>query len=102
MTRDGASRLRSIRVDGGMAANNWFCQFLADVLETSVELPREIETTALGAAFLAGLAAGVWPDLTAISRTWSRSKEFVPRMAESERTPLVEGWRTAVRRTLLD
>ena len=101
MARDGASRLQAIRVDGGMAANNWFCQFLADMLEASVERPRQLETTALGAAFLAGLATGVWPDLTAISRTWSKSAEFVPLMPEEERTLLIDGWRSAVRRTLM-
>jgi glycerol kinase len=102
MARDGASRVQAIRVDGGMAANNWFCQFLADMLNASVERPRELETTALGAAFLAGLATGVWPDLKAISATWSRSAEFTPRIPESARTLLTEGWRLAVRRTLLE
>jgi glycerol kinase len=101
MTRDGASRLQAIRVDGGMAANNWLCQFLADMLEARVERPRELETTALGAAFLAGLATGVWPDLEAIAATWERSAQFLPRMPESERTPLIDGWRQAVRRTLM-
>jgi glycerol kinase len=102
MARDGATRVRAIRVDGGMAANNWFCQFLADMLEASVERPRQLETTCLGAAFLAGLATGVWSDLAAISRTWSRSAEFAPRMPECERTSLIDGWRMAVRRTLLE
>ncbi len=102
MVRDGASRVRSIRVDGGMAANDWFCQFLADMLEASVERPRQLETTALGAAFLAGLATGVWPDLKAISATWSRSAEFKARMPGSVRAPLIDGWRLAVRRTLLE
>ena len=68
---DGARRRgargRAIRIDGGMAGNDWFCQFLADMLEARVERPAELETTALGAAFLAGLATGVWPDLDALS-----------------------------------
>jgi glycerol kinase len=102
MARDGASRVRAIRVDGGMAANNWFCQFLADMLEASVERPRVLETTSLGAAFLAGLATGVWPDLTAIAATWSRSAEFAPRLPQCQRTALIDGWRLAVRRTLLE
>jgi glycerol kinase len=102
MVRDGASRVRSIRVDGGMAANDWFCQFLADMLETPVERPRELETTALGAAFLAGLATGVWPNLEAVAATWSRSAEFKPNMAKAERAPLINGWRLAVRRALLE
>jgi glycerol kinase len=84
-----------------MAANNWFCQFLADVIGAAVERPRELETTALGAAFLAGLATGVWPDLHAVAATWARSAQFEPRMPEAERTPLIDGWRMAVRRTLM-
>jgi glycerol kinase len=102
MTRDGATRVRSIRVDGGMAANDWFCQFLADMLDTCVERPRQLETTALGAAFLAGLATGVWPGLSALASTWSKSAEFLPHMPAAQRAPLIEGWRTAVRRTLLE
>ncbi len=101
MARDGAAELRAIRVDGGMAANNWFCQFLADMLGAVVERPRELETTALGAAFLAGLATGVWPDLHAVAATWAQSAQFAPRMAPRERAALIDGWRMAVRRTLL-
>jgi glycerol kinase len=101
MGRDGAGPLRSIRVDGGMAANDWFCQFLSDMLGATVERPRELETTALGAGFLAGLATGVWPDLATVAATWARSAQFAPRMAQHERAPLIDGWRTAVRRTLI-
>ena len=102
MVRDGAERVREIRIDGGMAANDWFCQFLADMLGATVERPRELETTALGAAFLAGLATGVWPDLQALSATWSRSGQFAPQMAGYERTALIDGWRAAMRRTLME
>ncbi len=102
MVRDGAERARDIRIDGGMAANDWFCQFLADVLGATVERPRELETTALGAAFLAGLATGVWSDLQALSATWSKSAEFAPQMAGYERSALIDGWRTAMRRTLME
>ena len=63
MARDGAHPASAIRVDGGMAANDWFCQFLADVLEAPVERAAGLEATVTGAAYLAGLAAGVWPDL---------------------------------------
>jgi glycerol kinase len=101
MARDGAAELRAIRVDGGMAANDWFCQFLADMLGAVVERPRELETTALGAAFLAGLAAGVWPDVAAVAATWARSAQFTPRMAQRERAALIDGWRMAVRRALM-
>ena len=84
-----------------MAANDWFCQFLADMLGAAVERPRELETTALGAGFLAGLATGVWPDLAAVAATWDCSAQFVPRMPQHERAPLLDGWRTALRRTLM-
>jgi glycerol kinase len=101
MTRDGASPVRAIRVDGGMAANNWLCQFLADMLGARVERPRVLETTSLGAAFLAGLATGVWSDLAAVAATWESSAQFEPRMSERERAALIDGWRMAVARTLL-
>jgi glycerol kinase len=100
MRRDGAHAGDSLRVDGGMAANDWFCQFLADMLRVRVERPAELETTALGAAFLAGLAAGVWPDVDAIGRCWQAAAAFTPRMAEGKRARLLAGWRDALSRTL--
>jgi glycerol kinase len=101
MARDGAARAAAIRIDGGMAGNDWFCQFLADMLDARVERPAELETTALGAAFLAGLATGVWKDLDALAATWSRGAVFSPRMTASRRKLLCAGWQQAVRRTLL-
>jgi glycerol kinase len=101
MAADGAQRPAAIRVDGGMAANDWFCQFLADILDARVERPAGIETTALGAAFLAGLAVGVWPDTAALAGTWSPGARFEPRMAGDRRAALVAGWRDALRRALL-
>jgi len=100
MQRDGARRAEAIRVDGGMAANDWFCQFLADVLEAKVERPVELETTALGAAFLAGLAIGVWKDLTAAAGTYSTAAVFAPQMTAARRATLIAGWRHAMSRTL--
>jgi glycerol kinase len=100
MRADGAGKLGELRVDGGMAANDWLCQFLADVLEATVERPAGVETTALGAAFLAGLAVGVWPDLKALSATWTLERRFEPGMPAPERERLLAGWRDAVRRTL--
>jgi glycerol kinase len=97
---DGARRTSALRVDGGMAANDWLCQFLADVLEADVERPAGVETTALGAAFLAGLAVGVWPDLDALAATWTLERRFEPKMAAPERERLLAGWKDAVRRTL--
>jgi len=83
-----------------MAANDWFCQFLADVLDARVERPAEVETTALGAAFLAGLATGVWPDLAAVAATWAAGAEFRPAMAPARRDALLAGWQLALQRAL--
>ena len=101
MTADGGARAAELRIDGGMAANDWLCQFLADMLQAPVERPAGVETTALGAAFLAGLATGVWPDLGALSATWAIERRFEPRMEEGQREAMIAGWRDAVRRTLL-
>jgi glycerol kinase len=100
MARDGAERAASIRIDGGMAANDWFCQFLADILEARVERPPQLETTALGAAFLAGLATGVWKDQAALSATWQASGVFTPAMPAARRARLLAGWEDALRRAL--
>ncbi len=101
MTADAGAGAAALRVDGGMAANDWLCQFLADILQAPVERPAGVETTALGAAFLAGLATGVWPDLDALSATWALERRFEPRMSERQRQTMIAGWRDAVRRTLL-
>jgi glycerol kinase len=100
MVADGADKLAAIRIDGGMAANDWLCQFLADMLGVRVERPVDLETTALGAAFHAGLATGVWPDLEAIAATWRERDHFLPRMDAAQRATLIEGWRIAVEKTL--
>ena len=100
MAADGTKRAAAIRVDGGMAANDWFCQFLADVVDARVERPAQIETTALGAAYLAGLASGVWPDLEAVASTWARGAEFRPAMATERRESLLAGWKVSLRRAL--
>ena len=71
MKADGCTAPIALRIDGGMAGNGWLCQFLADILDCRVDRPSNLETTALGAAFLAGLATGVWSDLDEVSRTWS-------------------------------
>ena len=100
MVADGTVRAGSIRVDGGMAANDWFCQFLADLLDARVERPVEVETTALGAAFLAGLATGVWKSLDAVAATWASGTTFRPAMAPQRRDTLLAGWQTALGRAL--
>ncbi|HJQ84078.1 MAG TPA: glycerol kinase GlpK [Candidatus Binatia bacterium] len=100
MAADGSKRPAAIRVDGGMAVNDWFCQFLADILDARVERPAEIETTALGAACLAGLAVGRWPDTAALAGSWSRGASFEPRMEANRREALVAGWKDALRRAM--
>jgi len=100
MVADGGATPETLRVDGGMAANDWLCQFIADMMDVPVERPVHLETTARGAAFHAGLATGIWPDMDALARTWQRSDVFRPRMDAVSRRRLADGWRDAVGRTL--
>lgn len=90
--------LGTLRVDGGMVVNDWICQFLADMLDRPVERPAVVETTALGAAYLAGLAAGVYGSLDAVAQAWRLERRFEPRMPAGDRQRLLEGWRRAVGR----
>ena len=101
MIADGSADPEALRVDGGMAANTWLCQFLADILQVRVERPRNLETTALGAGFLAGLATGLWSGLDEIARTWSSRDSFGPRMDLQDRDHLLAGWHRAVERTIV-
>ena len=100
MLRDGAVRPPALRVDGGMVANDWMVQFLADLLELPVERPGSPETTALGAAFLAGLQAGLYESTAEIAKLWEAGprKRFEPRMDPALRERLYRGWREAVAR----
>ncbi|MEO6255259.1 MAG: glycerol kinase GlpK [Sphingomicrobium sp.] len=100
MVADGSVAPATLRADGGMAANDWLCQFLADIAEVTVERPTNLESTALGAAFHAGLAVGVWPDLAALAATRGEAERFEPTMDASEREKLLAGWKQAVARTL--
>jgi len=102
MAADGGTRPRALRVDGGMARNDWLMQFLADILELPVERPVVTETTALGAAYLAGLRTGVYASLDSVSEAWARDRCFEPGMEPDDRTRLYEGWRRAVRRVRSD
>ena len=90
-----------IRVDGGMSASDWTMQSLADTLAAPVDRPRVLETTALGAAYLAGSDAGLYPGLDAFAEGWAAERRFVPGMAPEERRARYRGWRDAVARTLL-
>ncbi|MCH9696052.1 MAG: glycerol kinase GlpK [Gammaproteobacteria bacterium] len=97
MADDGISP-SVIRVDGGMVANNWFLQFLADILETPVERPTNVESTVLGAAYLAAFQAGHVSGPEQLTENWKLDVRYEPRMAESERNALLAGWHDAVRR----
>ncbi|MSP88949.1 MAG: glycerol kinase [Alphaproteobacteria bacterium] len=98
MTADGAAAPVALRVDGGMVANNWAMQFLADILDLSVERPAVTETTALGAAYLAGLHTGLYPSLDGLAKLWRAERGFQPAMGKTERAARYRGWLTAVQR----
>jgi glycerol kinase len=98
MARDHGQPIQTLRIDGGMAANNWLTQFLADILNLRVDRPEVIETTALGAAFLAGLGAGLYSSLDDIADMWRHERSFAPAMDANSRTALLAGWRDAVSR----
>ncbi len=96
----GAERQTVLRVDGGMVASDWTMQRLADILDAPVDRPTVLETTALGAAWLAGSRAGVWPKAEEFARSWALDQRFEPSMGAAERKARIAGWRDAVRRTL--
>lgn len=98
MRADGASELQELRVDGGMVVNNWVVQFLSDILDIPVERPAIVETTALGAAYLAGLQIGMFDSLESIAKLWSCERRFVPHMESAARDHLYQGWLDAVAR----
>jgi glycerol kinase len=89
-----------LRVDGGMVASNYTMQFLADILNAPVDRPVVLETTALGAAYLAGLHIGLFPPPEQFSSSWKQDKRFTPSLDESIRIRKYKGWQDAVRRTL--
>ena len=98
MQADAGERITELRVDGGAAANNFLMQFQADILGCPIVRPVDIETTALGAAYLAGLATGVWKSVAEVEGFWRAERRFEPAMAESMRDRLFAGWKDAVRR----
>ena len=89
-----------LRVDGGMVASDWTMQFLSDILDVPVDRPTILETTALGAAWLAGWKAGVWPDMKGFSKRWSLERQFNPSMSPALRRRKLRGWHDAIARTL--
>jgi glycerol kinase len=99
MEQDSKIAMKELRVDGGMVANELLMQFQADILNVPVIRPKVAETTALGAAYAAGLAVGYWADQEAIKKNWALDKRIEPRMATSERERLYKSWQKAVRRS---
>ncbi|BCH32858.1 glycerol kinase [Mesorhizobium sp. L-8-10] len=97
--RDGKAKT-VLRVDGGMVASDWTMQRLADILDAPVDRPTILETTAMGAAWLAGSKAGVWPKARQFAKAWALDRRFEPVMEDAERRRKLKGWRDAVRRTL--
>lgn len=98
MQADGAQNTAALRVDGGMVINNWVVQELANILGVTVDRPQVTETTALGAAYLAGLQLGVFKNLEDIASHWACERTFTPAMPEAQRNALYEGWLDAIRR----
>ena len=96
LAADAENPVTALRVDGGMVANDWLMQFLADMTAVAVERPRVAETTALGAAYLAGLQAGLYDSLETIARQWQLDAGFEPAMAAADRERLHAGWKNAV------
>ena len=100
MKKDGL-KAKIIKIDGGMAKNNWFSQFLSSILNIKVYRSQTDETTALGVAFLAGLQIGVFKSLNDISKRWKLNRKFIPKIKSSERLKLLNGWSQAIRKTLV-
>ena len=99
MEKDSGIDLGALRVDGGASANNFLMQFQADLLDTKVVRPSCIETTALGASYLAGLATGFWKDASEVKNNWQIGRQFAPQMTEEERQKKLKGWKKAVKCT---
>jgi glycerol kinase len=100
MQLDAGLRLAELKVDGGAAVNDSLLQFQADILDTKVVRPVVAETTALGAAYLAGLAVGYWQDLDDVARNWALDRAFTPSMPAERREAMYGLWRKAVERSL--
>ena len=101
MERDSGIPIAELKVDGGASANNFLMQFQSDLIAADVYRPRCIETTALGAAYLAGLAVGYWSSLEDVKNNWAVDRVFTAEMEEEKRRSLLRGWSKAVRCALL-
>ena len=100
MNNDGL-KPKIVKIDGGMASNNWFAQFLSDILGIKVIRPSVYETTALGAALIAGYQMGLFNSFHSISKKWKIDRKFVPKMRKKQRIELLKGWQQAIKRTLV-
>lgn len=100
MEEDSGIKLAALKVDGGACANNFLMQFQSDILGVQVDRPKVIETTALGAAYLAGLAVGYWKDKDEVVKNWAISRSFTPVLDNEKREELLNGWHEAVNRSL--
>ena len=98
MEADGGEKLKELRVDGGAAGSDFLMQFQADILGRAIVRPADPETTALGAAYLAGLATGFFKSLGDVEQFWRAEKTYEPRMKVDEREELYSGWKKAVAR----
>jgi glycerol kinase len=98
MAKDSGIRIKTVRVDGGASANDYLCQFQADILGVTLSRPRNVETTAMGAAFLAGLAVGVWADLDQIEAYWQEDRAFHLNQSQEKVDACLRGWQKAVAR----
>lgn len=101
MEADMERGLSSLYVDGGASANDFLMQFQSDILDLRVTRPKSVETTSLGAAYLAGLATGYYEDLADVDDNWQKDRDFVPGMQKETREALLAGWKDAVKRTLV-
>jgi glycerol kinase len=99
MEKDSQVKLQALKVDGGMVVNNLLMQFQADILNVPVIRPVVSETTALGAAYAAGLAVGFWPNIDSLRDYWREDQRWMPTMSEEQRTVKYQGWKKAVTRT---
>ncbi|WCL55597.1 glycerol kinase GlpK [Gimibacter soli] len=100
MMDDSLANVGSVRIDGGVSTNNWFAQFLSNMLNMDVERPEDHDSTAIGAAFLAGLTIGLWSGFADLEAMWHRSASFSPQLSPDERQARLAGWNLAVRQTL--
>ena len=100
MSKDGL-KPKIIKIDGGMVANNWFSQFLSDIIDLQVIRPKVLETTALGVAVFAGYKSGVFKSLKEITSLWKKDRDFKPKISKANRNYLIKGWNLAIKRTLV-